>query len=209
MTAADRICLGVIAAPHGVKGLVRVKSFTAEPDAIGQYGPLEDEAGRKLPLSFISAAKGVRLARIEGVEDRDAAERLKGVRLYLPRAALPATEDDEYDHPDLLGLAAELPDGTRLGEVSAIYGFGAGDSIEIARDGAAPVLVPFTRAAVPVVDLAAGRIVIDPPEGLLQPGGVDEAASRRRAAIRSIKELGQRNSLEGLDGKSLRDEGRE
>ena len=89
MTAADRICLGVITAPHGVKGLVRVKSFTAEPDAIGQYGPLEDEAGRRLALSFIGGAKGVRLARIEGVEDRDAAERMKGVRLFLPRAALP------------------------------------------------------------------------------------------------------------------------
>jgi len=207
VTAADRICLGVITAPHGVKGLVRVKSFTAEPDAIGQYGPLEDEAGRKLPLSFIGAAKGVLLARIEGVGDRDAAERLKGVRLYLARAALPATADEEYYHADLLGLAAELPDGTRLGEVRAIYGFGAGDSIEIERPGAAPVVVPFTRAAVPVVDIPAGRIVVDPPEGLLQPGGVDEAASQRRAALRSIKELGQRNSL--LDWKSLRDEGRE
>ena len=209
MPQSDRICLGIITAPHGVKGLVRVKSFTAAPDAIGQYGPLEDEAGRRLALSFIGAAKGVQLARIEGVEDRDAAERLKGVRLYLPRAALPATEDEEYYHADLLGLAAELPDGTRLGEVRAIYGFGAGDSIEIARPGAAPLLVPFTRAAVPVVDIPAGRIVVDPPEGLLQPGGVDEAASQRRAAIRSIKELGQRNSLEGLDWKSLRDEGRE
>jgi 16S rRNA processing protein RimM len=209
MPQSDRICLGIITAPHGVKGLVRVKSFTAEPDAIAAYGPLEDEAGRRLALSFIGAAKGVQLARIAGVEDRDAAERLKGVRLYLPRAALPATEDEEYYHADLLGLAAELPDGTRLGEVRAIYGFGAGDSIEIARPGAAPLLVPFTRAAVPVVDLAHGRIVVDPPEGLLQPGGVDEAASQRRAAIRSIKEVGQRNSLEGLDWKSLRDEGRE
>jgi len=207
MPQSDRICLGIITAPHGVKGLVRVKSFTAEPDAIAAYGPLEDEAGRRLALSFIGAAKGVQLARIAGVDDRDAAERLKGVRLYLPRAALPATEDEEYYHADLLGLAAELPDGTRLGEVRAIYGFGAGDSIEIARPGAAPLLVPFTRAAVPVVDIPAGRIVVDPPEGLLQPGGVDEAGSQRRAARRSIKELGPRNSL--LDWKSLRDEGRE
>lgn len=167
MIATDRICLGVVAAPHGVKGLVRVKSFTAVPDAIAQYGPLEDEAGRPLAIAFVGAAKGVLLARIEGVGDRDAAERLKGRRLYLPRAALPPPEDEEYYHADLLGLAAELPDGTRLGRVRAIYGFGAGDSIEIERDGGAPVLVPFTRAAVPVVDIAGGRIVVAPPEGLL------------------------------------------
>jgi 16S rRNA processing protein RimM len=165
--AADRICLGVITAPHGVKGLVRVKSFTAAPDGITRYGPLEDETGRPLAIDFIGAAKGVLLARIEGVGDRDAAERLKGRQLYLPRAALPPPEDEEYYHADLLGLRAELPDGTCLGRVRAIYGFGAGDSLEIEREGGAPVLVPFTRAAVPVVDLAAGRVVIAPPEGLL------------------------------------------
>ena len=167
MSAPDRICLGIITAPHGVKGLVRVKSFTAEPAAIAGYAPLEDEAGRRVGIEFIGAAKGVLLARVEGVGDRDAAERLKGLRLCLPRAALPAPEDEEYYHADLLGLGAELPDGTRLGRVRAIYGFGAGDSIEIEREGAAPVLVPFTRAAVPVVDIAGGRIVVDPPEGLL------------------------------------------
>jgi 16S rRNA processing protein RimM len=167
MPQAQRICLGVITAPHGVKGLVRVKSFTAEPDAIAQYAPLEDEAGRPIRIEFIGAAKGVLLARIDGVADRDAAERLKGLRLCLPRDALPPPKDEEYYHADLLGLAAELPDGTRLGRVRAVHDFGAGDSIEIEREGAAPILVPFTRAAVPVVDIAGGRIVVDPPEGLL------------------------------------------
>ena len=134
MPQSDRICLGIITAPHGVKGLVRIKSFTAAPDAIAQYTPLEDEAGRTLPIAFIGAAKGVLLARIDGVADRD---------------------------------AAELADGTSLGRVRAVYGFGAGDSLEIERAGAAPILVPFTRAAVPIVDLAGGRLVVIPPEGLL------------------------------------------
>jgi 16S rRNA processing protein RimM len=167
MPQADRVCLGIITAPHGVKGLVRVKSFTAEPDAIAHYAPLEDDEGRPVGIAFIGAAKGVLLARVEGVGDRDAAERLKGLRLCLPRAALPPPEDDEYYHADLLGLGVELPDGTRLGRVRAVHDFGAGGSIEIEREQGAPVLVPFTRAAVPVVDIAAGRIVVDPPEGLL------------------------------------------
>src|SRR5271169_2904304 len=110
-----RVCLGVVTAPHGVRGLVRIKSFTAAPEGVAQYGPLETEAGDKLTLELVGAAKGVVLARVLGVTDRDAAERLKGMRLYLPRAALPAPEAEEYYHADLLGLAAELGDGTRLG----------------------------------------------------------------------------------------------
>ncbi len=171
-----RICLGVVAAPHGVRGLVRVKSFTAEPEALARYGPLEDEAGRKLALALVGAAKGVLLMRIEGVGDRDAAERLKGLRLYLPRAALPEPEAEEYYHADLIGLVAALKDGTVLGRVRAVHDYGAGDSIEIARDGAAPVLIPFTRAAVPEVAIKDGRIVVDPPEGVLAPARPDMAA---------------------------------
>ncbi|HZT50773.1 MAG TPA: ribosome maturation factor RimM [Stellaceae bacterium] len=179
MAPPDRVCLGVITAPHGVKGLVRVKSFTAAPEGIAHYAPLEDETGRKLPIAFVGAAKGVLLARIDGVADRDAAERLRGRRLYLPRAALPPPEEEEYYHADLVGLSAELADGTRLGRVCAVYGFGAGDSLEIERDGAAPILVPFTRAAVPVVDVAGGRVVVAPLEGLLSDGAAEEEGARR------------------------------
>jgi len=167
MAAGGRVCVGVIAAAHGVAGLVRVKSFTATPDAIAAYGPLEDGAGRAVRLELVGSAKGVVIARIAGIADRDAAERLRGELLYLARAALPPPEDEEYYHADLIGLAVELADGSRFGRVAAIHAYGAGDSIEIARDGAAPVVVPFTRAAVPVVDIAGGRLVIDPPEGLL------------------------------------------
>ncbi len=176
MSPAPRVCLGVIVAPHGVRGLVRVKSFTAEPASVAGYGPLEDEAGRPIKLELVGMGKGVVLARIPGVADRDAAERLKGHRLYLPRAALPQPGEEEYYHADLVGLAAELADGTVLGRVRAVNDFGAGDSLEIERDGGAPLVVPFTRAAVPVVDIANGRIVVDPPEGLMGPqaGGLDE-----------------------------------
>ncbi|HUZ72247.1 MAG TPA: ribosome maturation factor RimM [Stellaceae bacterium] len=176
MAPEPRVCLGVVAAPHGVKGLLRVKSFTAEPEAIARYGPLEDEAGTKLALELVGAVKGVLVMRIEGVANRDAAERLKGRRLYLPRAALPEPAAEEYYHADLIGLVAELKDGTVLGRVRAVHDFGAGDSLEIAREGAAPVLIPFTRAAVPEVAIKEGRIVVDPPEGLLAPARSDAPA---------------------------------
>ena len=162
--SVQRVCLGVVTAPHGVKGMVRVKSFTAEPDALGQYAPLETERGERLALEVLGAAKGVLLVRVKGIDDRDAAERLKGTRLYLPRDLLPPPEDEEYYHADLLGLAASLGDGTELGRVAAIHDFGAGATIEIAPATGAPILVPFTRAAVPVVDLEGGRIVVAPPE---------------------------------------------
>jgi 16S rRNA processing protein RimM len=167
MAAGGRVCVGVIAAAHGVAGLVRVKSFTAAPDAVAAYGPLEDAKGRTVRLELVGVAKGMVIARIAGVADRDAAERLRGEMLYLPRAALPPPEDEEYYHADLIGLAVELGDGRAFGRVAAIHAYGAGDSIEVARDGAPPVLVPFTRAAVPVVDIPGGRLVIDPPDGLL------------------------------------------
>jgi 16S rRNA processing protein RimM len=166
---APRVCVGVIVGAQGVRGAVRVKPFTASPEAIGSYGPVEDEAGgRRLALRVVGQAKGVVVATLAGVADRDAAEALKGVRLYVPRTALPAPEAEEWYHADLLGLAAVLADGTELGRVAAVHEYGAGDSLEIERPQGAPVLVPFTRAAVPVVDIAGGRVVIEPPEGLFE-----------------------------------------
>ena len=164
--------MGVVGAPHGVRGAVRIKSFTDEPEAIARYGELEDEGSeRRFTLRVLGSAKGdgMVIAQLAGVADRDRAEALRGLRLYAPRAALPAIAEDEFYHADLVGLAADLEDGTRLGKIIAVHDFGAGDMIEIARDKGQPVLVPFTRAAVPIVDLAGGKVVIDPPEGLFDP----------------------------------------
>jgi 16S rRNA processing protein RimM len=167
--ATGRVCVGAIAGPHGVRGLVRVKSFTAEPADVAAYGPVEDEAGRRrFTLEIVGHAKGVLIARVPGIADRDAAEALRGVRLYVPRAVLPPPDEEEYYHADLIGLEAVFLDGSPFGRVRAVHDFGAGDSLEVTRaDGGGTVLVPFTRAAVPVVDVAAGRLVIDPPQGLL------------------------------------------
>jgi 16S rRNA processing protein RimM len=169
-SAEKRVCLGVVAGAHGVRGAVRIKSFTADPADVAAYGPIEDESGeRRFELRLIGSAKGVVIAKLAGVEDRDRAEALRGLRLYLPRAALPPPGDEEYYHADLIGLDAALADGTPIGRVRAVHDFGAGDTLEIDRTEGPPVLVPFTRAIVPVVDLGAGRLVLDPPPGLIDP----------------------------------------
>jgi 16S rRNA processing protein RimM len=166
--AAKQVCIGIVTGPHGVQGAVRIKSFAEAPEDIARYGPLADETGaRRFELRLIGAGKGVVIARLSGVEDRNRAEALRGLRLYLPRSALPQTEAEEYYHADLIGLEAVLGDGTPVGQVRAIHDFGAGDTLELARLGAPPLMVPFTRAVVPSVDLAAGRLVLDPPPGLL------------------------------------------
>ena len=169
-----RVCVGVITGPHGVRGAVRLKSFTAEPADIARYGPLEEESGeRRFALRLIGNAKGVLIAKLADVEDRDRAEALRGLRLYLPRAALPPPGEEEYYHADLIGLEAVRGDGTPIGRVRAVHDFGAGDTLEIVRPAGEgpPAMVPFTRAVVPVVDLNLGRVVIDPPPGLLDPYG--------------------------------------
>ncbi|HEX7007499.1 MAG TPA: ribosome maturation factor RimM [Alphaproteobacteria bacterium] len=166
--AEARICVGVIGAPRGVRGELRIKSYTAEPAALAGYGALTDESGRReFRVRVLDCQGDMLVARIEGVEDRDAAEALKGVRLYVARAALPAPGEDEYYEADLIGLAAETVDGTALGTVRAVKDFGAGPLLELVPRGGRPVLVPFTRAVVPVVDLAGRRVVVDPPPGLL------------------------------------------
>jgi 16S rRNA processing protein RimM len=163
-----RICLGIITGAHGIKGWVRVKSFTADPEALADYGPLSDESGaRRFALELVGAQKGVLLARIKGVDDRNAAERLKGLRLYVRRADLPPPEEDEFYQADLIGLAATREDGTLFGTIRAVNDFGAGASLEIEDPAGKMVLVPFTNAAVPVVDIANKRVVVVPPTGLL------------------------------------------
>jgi 16S rRNA processing protein RimM len=175
--AAPRICVGIVTGAQGVRGAVRIKSFTAVPEDVAAYGPVADEAGeRSFALRAVGKAKGVVVATIAGIADRDAAERLKGVRLYVARDRLPAPGEEEYYHADLIGLAAVLRDGTVLGEVRAVHEYGAGDSLEVARDNGGTMLVPFTRATVPEIDLAQGRLVIDPPDGLLDGRTVESEA---------------------------------
>jgi 16S rRNA processing protein RimM len=154
-----------------MRGAVRIKSFTEVPEDIARYGPVEDETGcRRFELRVCGTAKGVLIARLSGVENRDRAEALRGLRLYLLRSALPQTEAEEYYHADLIGLDAVLDDGTPVGRVRAVYDFGAGHTLELARPEGPPVLVPFIRAVVPIVEPKAGRLVLDPPPGLLDDG---------------------------------------
>ncbi len=170
MTRSDRVCVGQIGGAHGVRGIVKVKPFTARPANVAAYGPVSDAEGRRrLVLRLLSLHKGQWRARIDGVEDRAAAEALRGTRLYVDRARLPDPGEDEFYHADLIGLAVELPDGTPFGTVRGLDDHGGGGVIEVTRPDGSAVVVPFTKAAVPVVDPAAGRLVIDPPPGLLEP----------------------------------------
>ncbi len=162
------VCVGAIAGAFGVRGEARIKSFCAEPEAIAGYGPLTTEDGaREFTLRITRAVKGGFAARIEGVATREAAEALKGTRLYARREKLPALPNDEFYHADLIGLTVLDTGGAEIGRVRAIHDHGAGDMLEVTGPGGAMVLIPFTGAAVPTVDLAAGRIVADPPEGTL------------------------------------------
>lgn len=172
MAEGARVCVGIIAGAHGVRGLCRVTSFTADPASLATYGPLTDATGRReFRLRLLSSSGGQWLARIEGVADREAARALAGTELFVERSLLPPLDPEEFYHADLVGLAAVLPDGRPLGRVRAVHDFGAGDLIELALDGGGSATVPFTRAVVPVVDLAGGRVTIDPPEGLIDDGG--------------------------------------
>lgn len=173
-THGGHVCLGVVVGAHGIRGAVRVKSFTADPEDVAAYGPVSTEDGaRSWPIRATGSAKGVVICALKGVDDRTAAEALKGVRLYVPRAALPLPDDaDEFYHADLVGLTVEQEDGVRLGTIRAVHDFGAGDMLEVAPapDAASrPLMIPFTRAAVPVVDLTGGRVVVAALPGLLDP----------------------------------------
>jgi len=166
-----RVCVGAIAGAFGVKGEVRLKSFCADPAAIADYAPLTTEdGGRSFTLRLTRPIEGGFAARLSGVATREQADALKGARLYADRDRLPALPDDEFYHADLIGLAVLDTGGAALGTVRAVHDHGAGDLIEVAGAGLkTPVLIPFTRAIVPTVDLTARRMIVDPPPGLL-PG---------------------------------------
>ena len=165
---SERICVGAIAGAFGVNGEVRLKSFTSVPEDIAQYAPLETEDGAmEFDIIVERVIKNGLAVRLTGIATREQADALRGVRLFVPRDRLPALPDDEFYHADLIGLPVYDTGGTELGRVKAVHDHGAGDLLEIHGPGLkSTVLLPFTHEVVPTVDLAAGRIVADPPEGL-------------------------------------------
>lgn len=162
------VLLGRIAGAHGIRGEVRINSFTAAPEDIAAYGPLTDGRGRDFVIERVRTVKGMAVAaQIAGVRDRAAAEALRGADLFVERARLPEPDEDEWYYEDLIGLEAVTAGGESVGRVQAVQNFGAGDLLEIRVPGARQtLLVPFTKAAAPLVDIKGGRIVIDLPETL-------------------------------------------
>ena len=166
----SRVIVGAIAGAFGVKGEVRLKSFCADPAAIADYTPLYSKDGRRFATIVLTgAASNALTARIDGVATKEEADALKGTELYAERDQLPSLPDDEFYHADLIGLPVYDAGGQLLGKVKAVLNHGASDLLEIHSPGAkSTVLLPFTKAAVPTVDLSAGRIVADPPAGLFE-----------------------------------------
>ncbi|MVS99203.1 ribosome maturation factor RimM [Devosia marina] len=163
---SSRILMGTIGAAHGIKGEVRIASHTQEPEAIADYGPLEtNRPGLVITIESARLQKTVLIARIKGVRDRNAAELLNGVELYVERSRLPEIEDeDDFYHADLIGLDARLDNGVSIGAVSAIYDHGAGDILEVRDERSGDTfLYPFTKAVVPLIRIADGYLVIAPP----------------------------------------------
>jgi 16S rRNA processing protein RimM len=164
--AKGLVLLGRFGAPHGVRGEVRLQSYTSDPPAIAVYDGLADESGARnfKLLSVRPQGKDMLVAKVEGVADRAGAEALNGVELYLPREKLPAPEEDEFYVADLVGLRAETRDGAEIGVIVAVRNFGAGDILEVAPEaGGETLMFPFTKAVVLTVDLSAGRVVLEPP----------------------------------------------
>lgn len=166
----DRVCLGQVSVAHGIKGEVRIKPFTEDPEGIAAYGPLQDETGRRrFEILSLRTTKGGVVARLDGVADRSQAEALKGVKLFVDRDRLPAqNEDGVWYHADLIGLEAVDAGGAAVGTIVAVQNYGAGDLLEIRPAAGGPtVLLPFTSQIVPDVDPEAGRVLVDPPDGLI------------------------------------------
>lgn len=156
------VLLAVVGSAHGIKGEVRVKTFTGDPLALADYSPLFAKDGRRFEITAIRPANTVVVVRLKGVNDRNQAEALNGTELYGDRAALPAGDDGEFFHDELVGLAVRDDTGAVIGKVRAVQNFGAGDILELALNDGREALIPFSHDAVPDVDIAAGSIRIDP-----------------------------------------------
>lgn len=170
----NQICVGAIMGSFGVRGEVRLKSFCADPAAIADYSPLSTEKGEVFEVKITRSVKGGFGAHIVGLTNKEAADALRGTRLYTDRDNLPSLPDDEYYHADLIGLSVLDTGGAVLGHVKSVQDFGAGDILEVFGKGMKEAaLLPFTRQNVPTVDLTAGKIIADPPEGLFPMSSTD------------------------------------
>ncbi len=166
--------MAVIGAAHGIKGELRVKSFTADPLALGDYGPLQARDGRRFEVLDVRPAGTVVVVRFKEVNDRSAAETLNGTELFIERDALPEADDEEFYHADLVGLAVRDGEGETIGKVVAVHNHGGGDILEIVHRGRDGVLIPFTKAAVPQVDVRSGFVAVDPVAAGLEDDGDED-----------------------------------
>jgi 16S rRNA processing protein RimM len=177
----SRIQVGVIGRAHGVRGYVRVTSHTADPADMTAYGPLSDATGQVFALRWVSEGVAEVSRLVNGVPvkvtDRAVAEKLTNTQLFVDRSALPPADEDEFYLTDLIGLAVLDPHGAAIGTVSVVHDYGAGASLEIVRNGASPVLLPFTAACVPTVDIAAGRLIAVLPDEVIVPPSAEEEAA--------------------------------
>ena len=186
------ICVARIGAAHGVRGAVKLWTFTEDPFAVKRYGPLlSKDAKRQFELAQIREAKDHLVATFKGIATRDEAERLNGIELYVARDKLPATDEDEYYHADLIGLDAVTTEGDALGRVLAIHNFGAGDIIEIAPLKGATMLLPFSNAVVPEVDLRGGRVVIALPQEIEGEERDNAPSASRPGLVRNLRTGGR------------------
>jgi len=187
--SSARVIVAAVAGAHGVSGRVKLKTFTEDPANVGTFGPLTDESGeRQFDVRVTGSTKGGVIAELSGIRNRDEAEALKGTTLHVERDRLPALDDaEDYYQADLIGLEAVHVDGQRLGRVKAVHTLGAGEVLEIQpplRAGRRTLLIPFTQAAVPVVDLAGGQLTIDPPEEIeARPEDEEGASSEEDGAV--------------------------
>ncbi len=164
MSKSDKICIGVIAGAHGVRGAVRVKSFTADIDAVAGYGILSDAKGKQsFEIQVTGQTKGQLIANIKGVNDRNDAEDLKGMELFIDRNALPETDEDEFYYTDLIGMRMETSDGTHYGMLKAVHNFGADDLLDVNLAEGGTVMLPFTKEVIPNIDMKARLLVVTPP----------------------------------------------
>jgi 16S rRNA processing protein RimM len=163
----DWVCVAVVATAHGLRGMLKLRCFTERREDVAAYGPVFDQNGRRFELEVIGPAPGGVLARAQGIEDRNAAEALRGAELFVPRSALPELASDEFYYSDLEGMEALRADGSRFGVVHGVANFGAGDLIEVMADDGQRISLPFTRETIPSIDLERRRLVVQPPDELV------------------------------------------
>ena len=176
------ILLGVVGGAHGIKGEVRIKSFTEDPTDIKAYGPLFDAKGNKYTIRTARIQKNVVVVTINEISDRNGAELLNGIELFVDRSALPEDDEDEFYQSDIVGMAVESVDGAAIGTVIAFHDFGAGEVIEIKPERGSSVMIPFSEAAVPDIDVERRVMIVEPLAAGLVSDPEGEAEARRAAA---------------------------